>query len=536
MFDRIRQAVSPRFLTAGLAAAATLIAFVQIERGLGNLRLSLLYVGHDLLVSAALALVVLVAVRRPWASAFSGVAAVLLVWFASYLKVRATSVPVFAADLPRLLDAWQVVVAFGWPALLAALASVVAGVLILRWEQPVRLAWLQRLVCLGLGGVLLVGSGLIQAKIPPEDLVNLTRIPKVAFFARSIYTAPDFHDARFPDLDPYCCFRNSVRPSVAFAGTVKPNIVVVLQESTFPPDNLRSVAPMRNRLLDGSVPMQVDVAGGGTWVEEYALLHGVPPSVYGRDFLQIMWLGRSRGLEPRLAPMLADAGYRTSSILPYVGSMIGDSVGLQRSLGFPEVIDCIGVEGCGQSAEWMNLPDAAIYRRVLDQLRGREGPAFVYAATIRQHSPHVLRFPLHAYRDEVMAEYLRRLEMSSAELDDFLKSVATLVRPTIVMVFGDHIPGDVNAAFPDHEFRAGRYRTFFNLYDAEGRPVAAKVMAEFASVEAPSTAFLDAILLRFAGFQGDYIDRKLRMMGRCFGEFCGRQDEHRQAVAARPAG
>jgi len=379
---------------------------------------------------------------------------------------------------------------------------------------------------------MLAGSGAIQARIPAELLVELPRVPKVAFFARSIWATPDFRDARFPELGPYCCFRNAARPSLRFAGAVMPNIVVVLQESTFPPHHLRDVAPVRNRLLDGAWPLRVDVVGGGTWVEEYALLHGVPPSVYGNDFLQVMWLGRSLGLEARLAPMLTEAGYRTVSILPYFGRMVGDSEVMQHSLGFSEVIDCSGIDECTEGADWTRLSDAAVYGRVLAELRGSRGPAFVYAATIRQHSPHVQRFPLRNYRKEVMAEYLRRLELSSSDLTGFLQSLPPLERPTLVMVFGDHIPGDVYAAFSATDFRISPKRTFFNLYDAEGRAVAAKVMREYPSVEALSTAFLDAILLRFAGFESDYIDRKLRMMRACAGEFCSSDKEIQNAAAA----
>lgn len=523
MLNRLRS-IPPGVVVGGLAAVALVAVFVQIERGMGNVALSLLFVGHNLMMCAALGLACLLLTRRPWTSVFAGVAIVLLVWFASYLKVAATDIPVFASDLPRLLDTWDVVVDFGWPALAATAACAALLMLLFRLERPVSLALMPRVLYSVAAAAMLAGSGAIQARIPADDDDVLTNNgPKIAQFFRSVYATPDFRDARFPELAPYCCFRNAARPTLQFDGAVMPHIVIVLQESTFPPDNLRGVAPVRSRLLEGASPLLVDVVGGGTWVEEYALLHGVAPSAYGRDFLQILWLGRSMGLEGRLAPMLADAGYRTVSILPYFSHALGDSAAMQRSLGFERVVDCARIDGCEQGGGWTTVSDAAIHEQALKELRASDGPALVYAATMRQHSPHVHRYPKKAYRDEILAEYLRRLELSGTEADAFLRALQTLARPTVVLMFGDHIPSDVNTAYSADEFRTSRRHTYFNLYDFAGKGVAARVMAGYPSVEAPSTAFLDAILLGYAGFESDYIDRKLAMMRNCAGVFCGKR-------------
>lgn len=522
----------PRTLGAAAAALAAVAAFVQVERGVGNAWRSLLYAGHDLMVAAAIGLVVLLVTRRPWVSAFVGVAVTLLIWFASHLKVAATDTPALASDLPRIFDTWDVVVGFGWPVLAAVGACAAIAILVTRIEYPIRIGWRHRLSAIGALTLLTAGAGAMQARIPVDDDDVVTNNgPKIAQFLRSVYVSPDFRDASFPVLGPYCCFRNADRPSLAFAGETMPHIVVVLQESTFPPENLRGVAAVRNRLLDGSSPLLVDVVGGGTWVEEYALLHGVPPSVYGRDFLQILWLGRMMGLEGRLAPMLADAGYSTVSIMPYFGHELGDSAAMQRSLGFHRVVTCAQLAGCGRGGAWTEVSDASLYARALQELRAADGPAFVYVATMRQHSPHVAGYPKRAYRDEIVAEYLRRLEMSATEANDFLAATRSLSRPTIVLMFGDHIATDVNLAFAPEEFARSRRRTYFNLYDPEGRAIAATLMAEHPSVEAPSTAFLDAILLRFAGFTSDYIDRKLAMMRGCGGVFCGKPGGGSEVVA-----
>ena len=520
---------SARVIAGALALVATAAAFLQIERGIGDVHQSLLYVAHNLMITGALAIFFLLLTRRPWTSALAGLAIVLLIWFASRLKVAATDVPALASDLPRILDTWDVVLAFGWPVLVAAgVGAILLGVLVGR-ERPMSIDWPRRFAGAAASIALLAGSGAIQARIPVDDDDVLTNNgPKIAQFVRSIYATPDFRDARFPDLGPYCCFRNEAPPRLRFGGAVMPNVVVVLQESTFPPENLRGLTPVRNRLLEGAAPLRVDVIGGGTWVEEYALLHGVPPSVYGRDFMQVLWLGRRLGLEGRLAPMLAAAGYRTVSVLPAFAHELGDSGEMQRSLGFERVVDCPKIDGCERGGAWTSVADAALYAHALKELRAAETPAFVYVATMRQHSPHVSGYPKRAYRDEIVAEYLRRLDASATEADDFLRELKSLARPTVVLMFGDHIATDVNSAFSQEEFRRSRRHTFFNLYDATGEPVAGRLMDAYRSVEAPSTAFLDAILLRFAGFESDYIDRKLAMMQACGGVFCVKPEDGSQ--------
>jgi len=151
-----------------LAAAG---AFVQIERGIGSVAQSLPYVAHNLTVGAALAIA-------------------MLIWFASRLKVSATDIPLSASDLLRIFDAWDVVVDFGWPALVAAVLCVVSFLALLTLGRPLEVAWLHRLYGVAAVAALLAGSGAIQARIPIDDDVLTNNGPKIAQFFRSIYATP----------------------------------------------------------------------------------------------------------------------------------------------------------------------------------------------------------------------------------------------------------------------------------------------------------------------------------------------------------
>lgn len=530
-----------RLLRAPIAVALVALAFVQLERGLGDPLRSLAYVAHDLAAWVALAVPLHLASRRPWTAAGASFALLVTLHAASDAKVRAVLMPIEASDLGRLLDAWPVVASMGGPVFAGALAALAVIALAAWLEPPVRP---------DPRGVLRAGLLLVPAlctvvavhrATPATGSTDMTwHAPRIATFLRSAYHRPDFRDVGIPALAPHCCFHGEPEPPPAHGGATLPNLVVVLQESTFPPQHLRGVAPVANRLFDGAAPLQVDTVGGGTWVAEYAVFHGISPKVYGRDHLRVLTLGSRYGLRARLAPMLERVGYRSIAILPFARGLL-DGATMYRSLGLRRVLDCHDVEGCRSAPDWMAVPDAALYDRALDELRAAHGPSLVYLPTIRQHSPHTDRWPVAAHRTEVLDEYLRRLDRSGRELDAFLGRLGGLARPTLVLVFGDHVPAHVNEAFGDADFAQPRTRTFFNLYDARGCGVAERILRGHPGVAVPHVAYLDALLLREAGFSGPWIERKLALMDACGGDFClgaealaGTHDAVRAASLGQP--
>jgi len=502
-----------------LAGGATALVFLHLARGLGDRTLSLMALAHDLAAVTAVALLAFQLTRRPWTSAATGVLLALLIHLASEVKTRAVFMPAVGSDLWRIVDAWPVILALGGPAPGLALASIALLALLLFSERARPLAPSGRVIAAALVVPALGVVTTVHARLP-LDADSLTgAVPKLAMFLRSLHATPAFADRTIEALGPYCCFRDARPPVLEPPSSPLPHLVVVLQESTFPPQHLQDVPAVRNRLLDGAVPLQVDTVGGGTWVAEYALLHGIAPPVYGPDYLQVLTLGPRLGLQGRLLPILSRAGYRSVAILPFARSILnGESI--YRSLGFDQLIDCGDIDDCRSLPAWGTLPDRALYDRALEILRATDGPRLVYLPTIRQHSPHIDLWPSRAHRAPVLAEYLRRLDLSAREADEFLEQLRGIGRPTLVLMFGDHIPAHVNAVFSDDEFVVPRTVTFFNLYDPSMRSVAGSLMAEHPAVRVPHVAFLDALLLGAAGFRGEYVERKLAMMRDCAGRFC----------------
>jgi hypothetical protein len=498
-----------------------LLAFLQIERGNGDRTLVLTFIVFDLLLAAALAGAFLSLTGRWYTSLFAAVAVILLVASASILRMQYTGMKAQASDLVTLYSGWDLVKPFAGPTLAAAGACTVIFGLLMAFERPASRSRAARLLVASLAGLLFGGCALFMAALPPDDHGVTTGRPgaHAAVFFRSLYQWPTLHPATFSGMGEHCC-ATPASFDARFPHDVKPNIVVVLQESTFPPSHLRDRPAVSNFLFKGAAPLKIHVRGGGTWVEEYSLLHGVPPPVYGDDFVQINRLGPAMNLPGRIAPLLSGLGYKTTSIYPTVGEMLS-AERMHLSLGMQHFVDCRDIKPCQSGHDWHKTDDSVFYDEVLRVLGSEDGPQFIFTGTMRQHSPHFHKSG-PAYQREIMEEYGRRLQLSSNDAESFISSLAQLRRPTIVLMFGDHIPSDVMKAFDPQDFVEDPFHTFFNIYDASGTPRAAELMKKFPQVRAVDSAFLDVLLLDFAGFGGDYIDTKLQFMRECGGIFCGR--------------
>jgi hypothetical protein len=121
----------------------------------------------------------------------------------------------------------------------------------------------------------------------------------------------------------------------------------------------------------------------------------------------------------------------------------------------------------------------------------------------------------------IMQDYNERLKLSVSAYENFIAQLKKLPERTIVVAFGDHIPGDVAAYFTEADFyKQDRFRTFFNVWDSANGYVTHKVLdgQEFETID---IAMLDALTLRYAGFESRYITDKLVHMQECSGSFCG---------------
>lgn len=269
----------------------------------------------------------------------------------------------------------------------------------------------------------------------------------------------------------------------------RPDIVVVLEESTFDPSSLQAcdIPQCQNHsLIDPSAwtkawgPMISHVYGGGTALSEFDVLTGLNYGMFGLAGGYAPW-----SLAPRLRDsfplQLNRLGYRTVAVYTVGGGYMNaeDAYG---DYGFDAFYDApsLGLE------PWEETDDEmfAAAQRVYEQERAKSHqPIFLMVKTIEQHGPHNNHplaslpppynhglFPgLSPEAQLNLSNYLARMDASDKAMEGLEKYFLGRSRPTIVMSFGDHKPnfsGVMNALKtipPDGYVGDAKYLTYFKL-------------------------------------------------------------------------
>lgn len=244
------------------------------------------------------------------------------------------------------------------------------------------------------------------------------------------------------------------------------NVIIVLSESladpllwqglAFAEDPLPFARSMMSSTLSGS--MLSSGYGGGTANVEWEALTGFTV----REFAPQM-----RTPFQQLIPFLdtyathfdrfgKDSTRATVAVHPYLGSFY------QRSRVYPilgfDRADFIETFDDDRIDAGPYIADRAAYVRAIDILRANPAPVSMNILTMQNHSPYagVYDDPIAvsgAGTDAERAElghYARGLAHSDEALRDFVRALDSLDEPTLLIVYGDHLPsilpGDVLAS------------------------------------------------------------------------------------------
>lgn len=466
--------------------------------------------------------------RRPWSSA--GLASVVVggLWVGAAIKYQFLGSQLVAPDLVVAALSLETLFEMGLlPTLLIIgyVALLMASFLL----EPPAARWGRNAFALGFASC---AALLVTLNLPPFyiDLQWTTQYKQtLPIFVQSIWRT-QLTEPTPPHDTSYCCFKGD-QQAEAFTTTPeqKPNIIVILEESTFRPEQVIGFKP-QGKFFKDAYPLKVYTAGGSTWVQEIAFLHGVAPPLYGNGWKSINLFAPGR-LDGRIAQQLAQQGYKTKTIYPIAGRFYGGKR-FHEQLGIQDFIDCKAMPECDKR-RWNKLPDEIFFDEAVKQVKLNEQPLFAFVATMRQHSPHDKGIKPDAKRCapqlsdkqcSIMLDYNERLNLSVKAYENLLKQLKKLPERTIVVTFGDHIPGDVAAHFTDADFyKQDRFRTYFNVWDSAQGYVTKKLL-DGMKYETIDVAMLDALTLRYAGFESRYLTDKLVHMQACSGAFCGFED------------
>ena len=412
---------------------------------------------------------------------------------ASVLKFHYLTTPLLAPDLVYFLNRDLLEVSTRYPSIMLALIGgglLIPGLLILAWwlDQPRLFASMHRgpRIFLQLTGALVTialllvidspagpfgavfEKGMWQAMNDKSYLVNFF----TSFYQTQIHIPPAEADADLSiswtqsaaENPPACTGRDCAAGKTPKIAQEHPDIVAVLEESTFDPAMLKiCTLPLCRRKMfdaDGRTrahgPLVVHTWGGGTWTSEFALLSGLAHTSFGDAGLYAPY-----NLAPRvnhsLPRVLHDAGYRMIAIYPMSGNFI-NARNAYKSYGFDAFYDG---QDYGLSWESTDNDLMQVFSHVYDKEKKEIGkqPLFVMMLTLRQHGPHMtplkqLQPPfdkplfsgaftpkdLDEWENLNLGNYLYRLADSDAAIAQLEKKLLDGDRPAVLFHFGDHQP------------------------------------------------------------------------------------------------
>lgn len=266
-----------------------------------------------------------------------------------------------------------------------------------------------------------------------------------------------------------------------------PDIVQVLEESTFDPSNFTRcnipecrVAMFKTDVRTRSTgPMRVHTFGGGTWVSEFATLTGMPQDIFGPGGMYAPYV-LAPHVQDSLPRQLQRLGYLTVAIYPTNGAFLNGR-NAYRAYGFDQFYDAtqLGLEEWEETDQQMF--DAA--KRVYDKVKKPGQPVFVMILTLAQHGPHdtdplsslpapfnkgVLK-GLPTAESLNLNTYLSNLHNSDVAMRSLEHDFLDRAQPTVLVHFGDHQPSfsglirTMPRTWPDELSSVKDYLTYYMI-------------------------------------------------------------------------
>ena len=515
-----------------------------------------------LVVVATLTLTLLFATGRVAFSLFATTLLFGALATASKLKLDFLMTPALAPDLKYYFTWLTIQVISRYPILLGFCLVVVILIPVLlvpawRWDTvPEHLQlrhWPARI--LRASGLLASTAILTICLIPSGPFAQAFNKPMWATITdRSYVTAfmTSFSDieARLPPPRPHV--DRSIQWTINDPPVVpenRPDIVAVLEESTFDPHMLK-ICTLPQCDLDmfrsnpdtrAGGPLTVHSFGGGTWTAEFAMETGLADELFGNAGMYAPYSLAPR-VEHTLPRALKAAGYRVIAIYSHSGEFL-NARNAYAHYGFDTFYD-----GTDFGLGW-DSTDADLFR-VFHQIYSDEveahpdQPLFIFTLTLHQHGPHMTPldqlpapynkelFPgtfrpknLDVWLNLNLGNYLYRAALSNEMLASMRELLWSSGRPTVLMHFGDHQPSfdgamhvlkkTVPKAAGKNDSRVTYYRLLSNF------PM--KPMKSFPTLD---ITYLGSTLLEAAGVPKDaFYQANSLLRDRCDGRYIFCDDE-----------
>ncbi|NII73589.1 phosphoglycerol transferase MdoB-like AlkP superfamily enzyme [Dyella sp. SG562] len=236
-----------------------------------------------------------------------------------------------------------------------------------------------------------------------------------------------------------------------------PDIVVVQSESFFDPAILKGfehhdLTPNLHRLAQQgySGALHVPTFGGGTIRTEFEVLTGLSLRYF--DDLQFPYLQLNTKVVPGMVRTLRSHGYRTMAIHGNNPAFWNRSTAF-RAIGFDRFVSQGGFVNA-KDLDGQYMADRAMTDEIMAQLKDAGPPQFLFAISIEAHGPYDVTPADAVKRDAIpvpdglaaedkteLRNYLYHMQHADEELGRLASLLAQRERPTLLLFYGDHLPG-----------------------------------------------------------------------------------------------
>lgn len=237
------------------------------------------------------------------------------------------------------------------------------------------------------------------------------------------------------------------------------NLIIILDETFYDPELLSKHYPHSGgdplpnlRKLFETYPsgyMYSPEYGGGTANVEFEIFTGL--SNYWANSMQyINTIPKLPSLDS-VASWALDNDFRTTAIHGFDGSVYKRNI-VYPKIGFEEFIDVYALDYGELENDQGYLSDSAVYRQILDILENSDNKQMIGASTMQNHTPYdsagytKLDYKITGeFPNEALEHSFQSLHNADKYLGDFIKELEQLDEKTVVLWFGDHAAGILNA-------------------------------------------------------------------------------------------
>ncbi|MDQ8313917.1 LTA synthase family protein [Enterococcus faecium] len=264
-----------------------------------------------------------------------------------------------------------------------------------------------------------------------------------------------------------------------------PNIVFVMSESFSDPSRLNGVEVSGEPLADYyevadqtySGNMLSQNYGGGTANIEFEALTGFSMASFNAQLTTpyTMLVPKMDQL-PSIVSALNAQSYQTTAIHPYNTSMYKRE-DVYQTLGFDQFISERTMTYTDTIENNPYISDESAYKEVMTLLKEEKAPQFIHLVTMQTHMPYNGKYDRLGYSAEIsdgsgtldLENYLQDISYSSAALKQFTEELKNLSRRTLVVFWGDHLPGIYSDTIQAKNDKQTLHETQFLMFDSKGK-------------------------------------------------------------------